>query len=157
MDISLCKTPPTLTPIIKVRQVRWPADASKLEQIREQVFIKEQGVPAHLEWDGQEQDSQHFLAFHNDIPVGTARLVKHHKLTRMAVLKNYRHQGVGSALLKSVARCAMHAGMTELIADAQLTALSFYLDHGFEVTGESFYDAGILHKPIAKQLGMPHQ
>ncbi|HEY7774128.1 MAG TPA: GNAT family N-acetyltransferase, partial [Marinagarivorans sp.] len=79
--------------------MRWPAQASELESIREQVFIKEQNVPPHLEWDGQEQDSQHFIAYYNDVPVGTARLVKHHKLTRMAVLKNYRNQGIGSSLL----------------------------------------------------------
>ena len=152
MTTLTCQTPPTLVPIVKVRQVRWPAQASELESIREQVFIKEQNVPPHLEWDGQEQDSQHFIAYHNGTPVGTARLVKHHKLTRMAVLKNYRNQGVGAALLKSVCRSALHAGMEELIADAQLEALGFYLQHDFTVTGTSFYDAGILHKPISKPL-----
>jgi predicted GNAT family N-acyltransferase len=141
--------------MIKVRQVRWPAQAAELESIREQVFINEQNVPAHLEWDGLEQESQHFLAYFNDHPVGVARLVKHHKLTRMAVLKNYRQQGIGSALIKSACRAAMHAGMTEIIADAQLAVLDFYLKHDFSVTGDSFYDAGIVHKPIAKKLGFP--
>lgn len=153
MDTSTCLNPPTLTPIVKVRQVRWPADASELESIREQVFIKEQNIPPHLEWDGQEQDSQHFIAYHNGTPVGTARLVKHYKLTRMAVLKHYRGQGIGSALLKAVSRSAMHAGMSELVADSQLDALGFYLGHSFTVSGDSFYDANILHKPISKPLG----
>ena len=51
-------------------------------------------------------------------------------------------------------RAAVHAGMTELEADAQLDALGFYLHHDFEVVGDSFYDAGILHKPIQKRLGI---
>lgn len=154
MDTSACHNPPTLVPLIKVRHVRWPESAPELEKIRGQVFIHEQNIPAHLEWDGLEQESQHFIAFYNHAPVGTARLVKNYKLTRMAVLKEYRNQGVGAALLKSVCRCATHAGMTELVADAQLEALRFYLQHGFKVTGASFYDAGILHKPITKALGM---
>ncbi|MDZ7924831.1 MAG: GNAT family N-acetyltransferase [Marinagarivorans sp.] len=153
MTTLTCPIPPTLVPMIKVRQVRWPAQAAELEKIREQVFIREQQVPPHLEWDGLEQESQHFLAYFNDRPVGVARLVKHHKLTRMAVLKNYRQQGIGSALIKSVCRAAMHAGMTEIVADAQIAALGFYLNHEFSVTGSSFYDAGILHKPVVKKLG----
>lgn len=153
MDTSTCPNPPTLTPLVKVRQVRWPADPQELESIREQVFIKEQNIPPHLEWDGQEQDSQHFIAYYNGHAVGTARLVKHYKLTRMAVLKHYRKQGIGSALLKAVCRCAMHSGMSELVADAQLDALGFYLSHDFQVIGDSFYDANILHKPISKPLG----
>lgn len=153
MDISTCPSTPTaVIPMIKVKQVRWPQDAAILESIREQVFIKEQKVPAHLEWDGQEQESQHFVAFYNGVPVGTARLVKHSKLTRMAVLQNYRQQGIGGALLKSVSRSAMHAGMLEITADAQLDALGFYLKHDFTIAGNSFYDANILHKPISKRL-----
>jgi predicted GNAT family N-acyltransferase len=137
---------------VKVRRVRWPQNASELEFLRDAVFIKEQKVPPHLEWDGLEQESDHFIAYLEDTPVGTARLVKHHKLTRMAVLKPYRHQGIGSSLIRACCRSALHAGMTELIADAQLDALGFYLKQGFVVTGNSFYDAGILHKPIAKRL-----
>ena len=156
MTSSACPTPPTLVPLVKVRQVRWPAQASELESIREQVFIKEQKVPPHLEWDGQEQDSQHFIAYFNGSPVGTARLVKHHKLTRVAVLKSFRHQGVGNALVKAACRAALHAGMTEIVADAQLEALGFYLQLGVSVTGDSFYDAGLLDKPISKPLSFTH-
>ncbi len=152
MNTSPHHHPPTLVPIIKVHQVYWPASAEELEYIRESVFIQEQGVPTNLEWDGLEQDAQHFLAFYNKLPVGTARLVQGNKLTRMAVLKEYRKLGIASALLKSVSRYVMHSGISELIADAQVDSLDFYLKHRFTVTGDSFYDAGILHKPICKKL-----
>lgn len=152
MNTSTRHPPPTLVPIIKVQQVHWPESAEDLERIRQQVFVHEQGVPANLEWDGLEQDAQHFLAFYNKTPVGTARLIQGNKLTRMAVLKEYRKLGIASALLKTVSRYAMHSGVSEIIANAQVDALDFYLRHDFIVTGDSFYDAGILHKPICKKL-----
>src|SRR5215813_2272583 len=58
--------------------------------IRVRVFVREQGVPAEVELDDDDQHAIHFLATISGRVVGTARLVIHGnnaKIGRMAVLK----------------------------------------------------------------------
>ena len=134
-----------------VKQVAWQEYRKELQHIRSQVFIAEQKVSQTLEWDTLDNDAYHFLAFTNSQPalaIGTARLLKTGKLTRMAVLAPYRRQGAGEEIFTSVAKTAIHYGITEIFAEAQVHALGFYMRLGFLTEGVEFYDAGIPHKKI---------
>lgn len=117
-------------------------------RIRLLVFVHEQRVPVSEEVDVWDASAIHFLARLNGKAVGTARLVQLDdgtaKIGRVAVLKPYRQQGVGSALMTAViahAKSMCH----RLILDAQVTAQGFYQRWGFKTTGSEFMDAGIPH------------
>src|SRR5690349_18856277 len=74
-------------------------------QIREEVFVVEQNVPAEEEYDEYEDSSRHFLAVIGAIPAGTARwrfTDKGVKLERFAVRAQFRGRGVGAALVQAV-------------------------------------------------------
>ena len=73
---------------------------SGIQQVRRKVFIEEQGIDPMLEWDEHDAMATFAIAVNaQDQVIGTARLLNHGKIGRMAVLPEYRHQGVGTALL----------------------------------------------------------
>ena len=90
-------------------------------------------------------DCIHVLAFSGETPIGTARLLLDGHIGRMAVLKNWRNKGVGSAMLQHLLVEIRHRGIQHAGLNAQLTAAGFYRLFGFQAEGEEFMDAGIPH------------
>lgn len=127
------------------------ADQLAIRSVREQVFIHEQAVPEALEWDGLDEECLHLLAMHpRHGALATARLcydgrTGHAHIGRMAVLKDWRQQGIGSAMLDMLIEHADMQGLDALELNAQTHAVGFYRKSGFEVCGEEFLDAGIPH------------
>lgn len=130
----------------EVRLVAWRDASSELRAIRQAVFIVEQSVPAALEWDGLDAKACHILARRRDgKPIGTARLTPAGQIGRMAVLRGFRHAGVGAAMLDAAVARARELGTPRIFLHAQTHATPFYRNHGFEPIGEVFLEAGLLH------------
>jgi predicted GNAT family N-acyltransferase len=130
----------------EIRVADWPADAATLAAIRRAVFVEEQGVPQDLEWDGRDAECTHVLAVANRDPVGTGRLMPTGKIGRLAVLAAFRRHGIGRLMLQRLVDLARERGLDEVYLHAQVSALSFYLAHGFVAEGEDFEEAGIAHR-----------
>jgi predicted GNAT family N-acyltransferase len=129
-----------------VREAKWEEDREKLRAIRECVFIREQGVPEAMEWDGLDEACVHLLAeTEQGDAIGTVRLLADGHIGRMAVLKEWRGKGVGSALLLQTLGIARAMGLDRVVLNAQTTALGFYEKAGFTASGSEFMDAGIPH------------
>jgi len=130
-----------------VRVVDWETDMLTLRNIRTTVFIREQQVPVDLEWDEFDMISTHFLVFNNHREaVGTARLLPDGHIGRMAVLKEWRGKGYGSAILKKILKELRARHMQKAMLNAQISAVKFYERFGFQqVSGEKFFEAGIPH------------
>ena len=130
-----------------VRMVGWHEGESLLRAVREEVFIREQLVPAELEWDGLDENCSHVLALNvHGNAIGCGRLTQKGYIGRMAVLKEWRRKKVGSVLLETLMIEARNRVITEVVLSAQVQALPFYLSFGFVEEGEVFMDAGILHR-----------
>lgn len=126
--------------------VNWQDEAVALRDIRTAVFIYEQQVPEDLEWDEFDPVSLHVLALNsNDQPIGTARLLPDGHIGRMAVLREWRGKGIGSAMLQRILEESSHRGMQKAMLNAQIAAIKFYEKFGFQVSGEEFMEAGIPH------------
>jgi len=129
-----------------VQVVSWQQTAPSLREIRTAVFIREQRVPEELEWDEFDAVSVHVLAFNAaGQPVGTARLLPDGHIGRMAVLKEWRGQGLGGAMLQKLLQELMKQHRQEARLNAQTSAVPFYEKFGFRVLGEEFMEAGIAH------------
>jgi predicted GNAT family N-acyltransferase len=129
-----------------VREAKWEEAGERLRAIRECVFIREQGVPEELEWDGLDGECIHLLAETGPgDAIGTVRLLADGHIGRMAVLKEWRGRGVGSALLLRSIELARDMGLCRVVLNAQTTALGFYRKAGFKASGGEFMDAGIPH------------
>ncbi|MEL7310735.1 MAG: GNAT family N-acetyltransferase [Pseudomonadota bacterium] len=113
--------------------------------VRRAVFIKEQAVPEEEEWDAEDASAEHFIAVSakRDV-VGVGRLQDDAKITRMAVLSEWRGHRIGALLLESMLQRAIGRGMNPWL-HAQAHAVDFYRRFGFEAVGEPFDEAGIAH------------
>ncbi len=130
----------------RIRRADWRRDRDALRRVRLDVFVNEQGVPESLEWNDQDAAAVHLLALDGaGRPIGTARLLPTGQIGRMAVLPEWRGQGVGSALLREILAIAADCGYPDIFLNAQTSALPFYLRAGFLPVGEAFDEAGIPH------------
>ena len=135
---------------LQVIPCRWHEHRAALSEIRRQVFIEEQKVPEALEWDGEDTEAWHFLALADNQPVGAARLLASGQIGRMSVLRPYRRQGIGSALLQQAEHTAREENIQPLFLHAQIYIKDFYQAHGYEPRGKEFMDAGIPHIEMIK-------
>ncbi len=123
----------------------WVTDRPVLQQIRLEVFVREQEVPESDEWDDDDAVSVHALVRLNRDPVGTGRLNPAGKIGRIAVLPGLRGHGIGALITRRLLEEAHHRGIREPYLHAQLQAVPFYQKLGFECEGEVFDEAGIPH------------
>ncbi|TXI28202.1 MAG: GNAT family N-acetyltransferase [Nitrosomonas oligotropha] len=136
-----------------VQIVSWEEAGTALRAVRTAVFIREQQVPEELEWDQFDAISVHVLAVNNaGQPVGTARLLPDGHIGRMAVLKEWRGQGLGSALLTKLLQVLIKRHQFEAQLHAQTSAIPFYKKFGFQIVGEEFMEAGIPHVKMMLSL-----
>ena len=136
---------------LKVEIVKWIDGHTQLKNIREKVFIQEQKVMPELEWDGMDEKAIHFLVFNDKAAIGCARAIvikDHMQLGRMAVLKEYRGQGIGSALIEKAMTTAKLNQLSAIYISAQCHAIDFYKKFGFEVTSDIYLDAEIPHRDM---------
>ena len=136
----------------RIELARWSAAQSEAKRIRFAVFVEEQGVPADIELDEWDAQSLHALAFHENLAVGTGRLLPDGHIGRMAVLKEWRGRGVGAALLQRLIRAARERGDAQVVLSAQVHALGFYRAHGFISQGDVYEEAGIPHQEMRLAL-----
>lgn len=129
----------------------WQSDEQVLMSVRCSVFVEEQGVPMELEHDVFDETAVHLLAklTSSDTPIATARLLPDGHVGRMAVMPDWRKQGIGSSMLKTLITHAKDNGIPKLFLHAQCTAVAFYQKHGFMPYGEIFDDAGIPHQAMS--------
>ena len=125
----------------------WSSVRAQAEPVRFAVFVEEQQVPVEIELDEFDLLSVHALAFDAQGRVlGTGRLLPDGHIGRMAVLRQARGAGVGSALLRALMDAACARGNREVLLSAQAHAIAFYERFGFVVEGEEYDDAGIPHR-----------
>lgn len=110
------------------------------------MFAEEQGVPELQERGRADENSSHVLVMSKkrDV-VGTGRLEPNGKIAKVAVVAEYRGQGVGSAILRRLIRVAKEAGHDRVYLHAQTQALNFYKKMGFISDERAFLEAGIPH------------
>ncbi len=131
----------------------WQDAERALRHIRETAFMQEQSVPAELEWDGEDEGAIHLLALDADnTPIGCARILRDGHIGRMAVLIQWRKQGIGSELLQRAVAVVQELGCGEAFLDAQCDAIPFYEKQGFTAEGDEFIDAGIPHRHMRLTL-----
>lgn len=126
-------------------------------KIRNQVFVKEQGVPLDREIDNYEAYTIHFVLYQDtETPMATVRLLPLEdgkiKVQRMAVLKEFRKKGLGKVIMEAAETFANEHDYQQLVLGAQLTAQDFYQRLGYQAEGDIFLDAGIEHVTMTKTL-----
>jgi len=138
--------------VLKIELLDWPAAQEQAKRIRFAVFVEEQGVSPELEMDDNDAESLHALAYASGRAIATGRLLPDGHIGRMAVLKEWRGQGAGRAMLRRLIDAARRRGHPEVALSAQVHALEFYRAEGFEPDGPVYEEAGIPHQAMRMKL-----
>ena len=139
--------------LFSVSEIAWTEGMQMLRAVRYRVFVEEQDVPEALEWDGLDDQCRHVLArCRNGVPIGTGRLLPDGHIGRVAVLPDWRRNGIGRALLRALLTIARTRGDDVAILHAQTHAIEFYRREQFEVTSAEFMEAGIPHVEMRRKL-----
>ena len=124
--------------------------------VRMKVFVKEQGIPQHLEIDEFDDTAAHFIVQDGEQTIAAARLREISpgvgKVERVCVLKEYRGQRLGVFIMKHIEQYAIDNGLKKLKLNAQSQAIPFYEKLGYIVTSPEFLDAYIPHRAMEKQI-----
>ena len=145
--------------MITIETQPWSEVRDAAYAIRYAVFVKEQGIPAELEIDDYDSIAEHALAYVDGQCVATARIyldeqnASKAKIGRMAVLKDFRGQGIGTALLGEAIRAGMMQGASVFELHAQQSAVPFYAKLQFKPEGAIFDEVGIPHQRMRLVLG----
>lgn len=92
--------------------------------------------------------------------VGTGRLVRAGsglaRIGRLCVLPPWRGLGLGARLLRLLEEAALARGTTRVLVHAQVTARTFYEQHGYVLDGppEVFLEDGIPHVRMTRRLSI---
>jgi predicted GNAT family N-acyltransferase len=125
-------------------------------EVRRQVFVREQGISEDLVFDGHDKEALHMVVKEGERVIGSARVQfladNQAKLERMAILKRYRRKGIGREMLLFLDAVWKDNQVQQVIIHAQLEVVPFYKLCGFDELGLPFWEAGIKHIKMRKQL-----
>lgn len=147
--------------MITIETRPWSEARDAAYAIRYAVFVEEQGISAELEIDDYDPIAEHALAYVDNQCVATARIYLDEqdrskaKIGRMAVLREFRGQGIGTALLGESIRAGMMQGASIFELHAQQSAVPFYAKLQFKPDGAIFDEVGIPHQCMRLVLGAP--
>ena len=137
---------------IHSRIVTYKSGEEHIRKIRENVFVKEQGVPADIEIDGLDPVARHVLVFDAEEVIGTGRMLLDGHIGRIAVKKHYRGKGIGTIIINELVRVAGNLQLPEVWISSQCHAKAFYQKLGFFEVGDIYQEADIYHIKMQKNL-----
>ncbi|MDA7028575.1 GNAT family N-acetyltransferase [Bacillus sp. CLL-7-23] len=143
---------------MNVKRIITERDLEKAFEIRIAVFVEEQGVPLSEEldqYDTLDEQCQHILVYYDDKPVGTGRVrwvEDIGKLERICLLKDYREFGLGKVIVKGLEDITRKKGLTKVKLHGQTQAKGFYEKLGYQTTSDVFFEEGIPHVLMTKEL-----
>lgn len=144
----------------KIVMIEKESQLQRCLAVRREVFVEEQQVPEELEvdsYDRMDSTAGHVLVEASDVDAAAGRFTPYQdgaaKMQRVAVRSAYRGQGLGRVLMDGLEDAARSAGYKRAVLDSQCHAEGFYHSLGYRtLPGEPFYDAGILHVRMEKEL-----
>lgn len=134
---------------IKVAQVQWNSNQSEIKQVREKVYVCEYRIPQEIEFDQQDNKSEHVLIKDDSgQAIATGRIGQDGKISRIAVLMKYRRSEVPKTVINSLLSIAKAKGLKKILIDSELEKVSSYTNQGFSVKGNVFMDLGIAKQTL---------
>jgi predicted GNAT family N-acyltransferase len=129
-------------------------------EVRKKVFQEEQGIKQEDDFDGEDNKTDHTIAYLENIPIATARIKYLNeektiaKIQRVAVLKEKRRLGLGLKVMEHIHNYLDEKGVKESKLESQEHAKGFYEKLGYEQKGEAFEEVGIPHVKMEKKFNL---
>jgi predicted GNAT family N-acyltransferase len=138
--------------MMRLLVVEWKDFKEKIEEVRVDVFVREQGFSEESELDTRDLVSTHILVFDGDESIGTARLLPDGHIGRLAVKSKHRNRGVGKIIMRKIMEVAKNKGLREVRLSAQVRVKDFYKNLGFTEYGKIYKEEGVDHIMMRKEI-----
>lgn len=124
-------------------------------RIRKTVFVEEQGFQD--EFDKIDSYARHLVLFDRENPIAVCRFFRNEEtgdftVGRIAVLKEYRGQNIGTKVLKAAEEAIKDEKGSKICPHAQLQAKDFYGKQGYLQYGDIDYEEFCPHIWMCKKL-----
>lgn len=117
--------------------------------VRIQAMARKHQIPLNVEFDEHDTpQTKYVVLVDNYLPVATCRLYaiddKHIMLGRIVVLPEYRHQGLGTLVVREAERWAKELGYQTAVLESRENKVPFYESMGYvsdysqKLIGETF-------------------
>ena len=117
--------------------------------VRIQAMARKHQIPLYAEFDEHDTpETKYIVIIDNYLPVATCRLYaideERIMLGRIVVLPEYRHQGLGTKVVKEAEKWAKELGYKKAIVESRDNKIHFYETLGYEadfsqkIVGETF-------------------
>lgn len=113
--------------------------------VRIQAMAKKHHITLRQEFDEHDTpQTKYIVALDSDFPVATARMYELGRdsmmIGRIVVLPEYRHQGIGSAVVRECENWAAELGFEKAVLDSRDNKVDFYRQLGYTESGEPYID-----------------
>lgn len=131
-------------------------DYEQMKALRMEALLQPIGIPGS--YIQPEKESKDFLigAFEDGKIVGCCILTPREagavQLRQMVVHPSQQGKQIGKAILAFAEQTALTKGFTRLMMHARNTAIPFYQKSGYAIKGEEFFEVGIGHHVMEKDL-----
>ncbi len=125
-------------------------------EVRRRVYVEEQGFAN--EFEPIDDTAIHVTLYVDGVLCGCARVFpgpdgeSGFVFGRLAVLPEFRHQGLAGVLLDTTEDKVRELGGTRIDLHAQCHVVPFYEAHGYQAYGDVGLDEGVEHIWMAKEL-----
>lgn len=117
--------------------------------VRIQAMARKHQIPLNVEFDDHDTpDTKYIVAVDDYLPIATCRLYPEDEdrmmLGRIVVLPEYRHQGIGTQVVKEAEEWAKELGFTKAVVESRDNKIPFYESMGYvvdlnqKIEGETF-------------------
>jgi predicted GNAT family N-acyltransferase len=133
---------------LEIRVIRNVDELKAVFKIREEVFIRGQGVQRSIEMDEYDEQAEHVIVLKDGKPIGCARVRPVNgmaKLERIAILEEHRGKHYGKELVKFLIDHCTSKGIDGVFMNSQYYVRDYYRQFGFREEGAPFMEAGIKH------------
>lgn len=131
-------------------------DYEQMVSLRISQLLEPIGVPAsYIEREKEKKDIL-IGAFENKEIIGCCVLTSKNdtviQLRQMTVRNDYRGKRIGAAIIEFAEEVAKENDFSLLMMHARNAVIEFYKKCGYEIDGEEFFEVGIGHHKMQKQL-----
>ena len=117
--------------------------------VRIQAMARKHQIPLNVEFDEHDTpDTKYIVAVDDFLPIATCRLYPEDDdrmmLGRVVVLPEYRHQGIGTLVVREAEAWAKELGFTKAVVESRDNKIPFYESMGYvanldrKIEGETF-------------------
>ena len=117
--------------------------------VRIQAMARKHQIPLNVEFDEHDTpNTKYIVAVDDYLPIATCRLYPEDKdrimLGRIVVLPEYRHQGIGTLVVREAEAWAKELGFTKAVVESRDNKIPFYESMGYvadlnqKIEGDTF-------------------